>query len=284
MVLQKLKKIKVNKSPGPDNIHPRVLHEISENITIPITHIYESSLRCRELPSEWKHANDSSIYKKGKKTVPQNYRPVSLTYILCKIMESIIRDHVIDHMTTNKLFGNKRFGFISGCSTTLQLLHVLTILCEILDEGGTIDVIYCDFMKAFDKVPHGRLLFEIERYGITQNVHGWIKSFLTGRTQCVSINNICSEPAAVTSGIPQGSVLGPILFVIYIHDMPEVVDKDSQVFLLADDTKVFRQIRNENYVIQLQKNADNLVDWSDRISEVNTKIAPKIPIEWRITS
>ena len=264
MVLQKLKKIKVNKSPGPDNIHPRVLHEISGNITIPITYIYKTSLRCRELPSEWKHANVSSIYKKGKKTVPQNYRPVSLTCILCKIMESIIRDHVIDHMTTNKLFSNKQFGFISGRSTTLQLLHVLTIWCEILDEGGTIDVIYCDFMKAFDKVPHQRLLFKTERYGITENVHGWIKSFLTGRTQCVSINNIYSEPAAVTSGIPQGSVLGPILFVIYINDMPEVVDKDSQVFLFADDTKVFRQIRNDNDVTQLQKDIDNLVDWSDK--------------------
>ena len=190
-------------------------------------------------------------YKKGKKTVPQNYRPVNLTCILCKIMESIIRDHVIDHMTTNKLFSDKQFGFISGRSTTLQLLHVVTIWCEILDEGGTIDVIYCDFMKAFDKVPHRRLLFKIERYGITENVHGWIKSFLTGRTQCVSINNVYSEPAAVTSGIPQGSVLGPILFVININDMLEVVDKDSQVFLFADDTKVFRQIRNDNDVTQL---------------------------------
>ena len=110
-------------------------------------------------------------YTKKRKTVPQNYRPDSLTCILCKIMESIIRDHVIDHTTTNKLFSDKQFGFISGRSTTLQLLHVLTIWCEILDEGGTIDVIYCDFMKALDKVPHPRLLFEKERYGITENVH-----------------------------------------------------------------------------------------------------------------
>ena len=92
--------------------------------------------------------------------------------ILCKIMESIIRDNVVNHMNKNKLFSDKQFGFISGRSTTLQLLHVISIWCEILDEGGTIDVIYCDFMKAFDKVPHKRLLYKIEKYGIVGNIHG----------------------------------------------------------------------------------------------------------------
>ena len=193
-------------------------------------HVYKSSLRCRELPSEWKHTNVSWIYKKGKKNAPQNWSSVSPTCILCRIMESMIRDNIIDHMTTNKLFSDKQFGFISGRSTTLQLLHVLTIWCEILDEGRAIDIIYCDFMKAFDKVPHRRLLFKVASYGITENVHGRIKSFLIGRTQCVSMNNTYSKPAATTSAIAQGSVLGPILFVIYINDMPEVVDKDSQVF------------------------------------------------------
>ena len=154
-------------------------------------------------------------------------------------------------MTTNKLFSDKQFGFKASRSTTLQLLHVLTILYELLDEGGTIDVIYCDIMKAFDKV-HRRLLFKIERYGITGNVHWWIKTFLRGRTQCVSINSIYSEPAAITSGMPQGSVLGPIHFVIYKR-RAEVVDKDSQVFIFTDDTKVLRKIKNTYDATQLQK-------------------------------
>ena len=264
IIKKKLTKIKVNKSPGPDAIHPRVLREITDSITTPITYIFSTSLRCMTLPSEWKHANVSSIFKKGKKTVPQNYRPVSLTCILCKIMESIIRDYVVNHMNKNKLFSDKQFGFISGRSTTLQLLHVLSIWCEILDEGGTIDVIYCDFMKAFDKVPHKRLLYKIEKYGIVGNIHGWIESFLSNRTQCVVINDEISASAPVTSGIPQGSVLGPLLFVIYINDMPEVVDTDSYVFLFADDTKVFRHMKNEKDTLQLQKDIENLVDWSNK--------------------
>ena len=127
MVRKKLLKLKINKSPGPDAIHPRVLHEIGEAISKPLTIIFRSSLRNHELPDEWKHANVSSIHKKGSKTLPQNYRPVSLTSVVCKIMEGIIRDHIIEQMKINKMFSDKQFGFISGRSTTLQLLNVLTI-------------------------------------------------------------------------------------------------------------------------------------------------------------
>ena len=117
------------------------------------------------------------------------------------------------------------------------MLHVLNIWSKILDEGGTLDVIYCDFMKAFDKVPHQRLLYKIQQYGIQDNVLGWVRSFLSDRTQTVCINNESSTTACVTSGIPQGSVLGPLLFVIYINDLPEVIDSESFLFLFADDTK-----------------------------------------------
>ena len=125
----------------------------------------------------------------------------------------------------------KQFGFITGRSTVLQLLHVLNIWIEILDQGGDLEVVYCDFMKAFDKVPHRRLIHKIEKYGITGNVLGWIESFLSDRTHCVVINNTKSHCAAVTSGIPQGGVLGPILFVIYINDLPEVVNKKCSFLL-----------------------------------------------------
>ena len=204
-----------------------------------------------ELPMEWKQANISAIHKKGKKILPENYRPVSLTSIICKTMESIIRDHIIKHMKDNYLFSHKKFGFIDGRSTTLQLRHVLHIWSDILDQGGSLDAVYCDFMKAFDKVPHIRLAHKVEKYGITGNIIGWIKSFLSERTQHVIIKSAEWNPAPVTSGIPQESVLGPILFVLYINDMPEVVDKDSFLYLFADDTKVFRQIQSEEDIVQL---------------------------------
>ena len=263
MVNKKLKKLKINKSPGPDKLHPRALREMSDAITKPITIIFRTSLELRELPAEWKHANVSAIYKKGNKTHPLNYRPVSLTSVICKTLESIIREHVINHMRVNKLFSNKQFGFIGGRSTTLQLIHVLDMWTEILDQGGTLDTIYCDFMKAFDKVPHRRLIHKIKNYGITGNILDWIESFLSNRTQCVVLDNEKSNIAPVTSGIPQGSVLGPILFVLYINDMPEVVDEKSEIFLLADDTKIFRKIESEADTIQLQKDIENLVKWSE---------------------
>ena len=147
-------------------------------------------------------------------------------------------------MTDNNLFSPFQFGFISGRSTVLQLLHVLKLWTDILDQGGSLDAIYCDFMKAFDKVPHKRLIYKVEKYGIKGNIIGWIESFLSNRTQCVSVNGHKSSSAPVTSGIPQGSVLGPILFVIYINDLPEVMSDGSIAFLFADDTKIFRQIKS----------------------------------------
>ena len=179
-------------------------------------------------------------------------------------MESFIRDAIHDHMISNALYSDKQFGFINARSTTLQMLHVLDIWTKILDQGGTLDVVYCDFMKAFDKVPHERLLHKIQQYGITGNILGWIKSFLANRTQQVCINNTLSEKAPVTSGIPQGSVLGPLLFVLYINDLPGEVDKDTFLYLFADDTKVFREIDSQADNSIIQRDINNLKRWSDQ--------------------
>ena len=165
-----LDKINTNKSPGPDGIHPRVLYEAREMLCLPLSLLFIQSLKTGILPTDWKVANITAIHKKGSKTDPGNYRPVSLTSIVCKLMETLIRDSLVNYMNNNNYFSNKQFGFISGRSTVLQLIQILDSWTEILDRGGCVDVVYCDFMKAFDKVPHRRLLQVLKYYGILGSV------------------------------------------------------------------------------------------------------------------
>ncbi|VDI66754.1 Hypothetical predicted protein, partial [Mytilus galloprovincialis] len=168
LVLKHLQKIKTDKSPGPDNLHPRLLFEVKEiGIAEPLGIIFSQSLTQKVVPKDWKSALVSAIFKKGNKSQAKNYRPVSLTSVVCKIMEKIIREHIISYMKENKLFSNKQYGFISGRSTSLQLLEVIDKWTEAIDNGYEIDCIYTDFMKAFDTVPHRRLVKKIENFGIT---------------------------------------------------------------------------------------------------------------------
>ena len=258
IILKKLRKLKVSKSPGPDGIYPRILHETGEKLVNVLMIIFKTSLATGKLPRTWKDANISAIHKKGSKHRAGNYRPVSLTSIVCKILESIIRDAIVEYMKENLLFSGKQFGFIGGRSTSLQLLKVLDRWTEMLD---CVDVIYCDFMKAFDTVPHGRLAQVLEFYNFDVYIVDWIRSVLSQRRQRVVVNRCESTWHDVKSGIPQGSVLVPVLFVIYINTMVDRIS-DSEVFLYADDTKVFHEISNMNDVEALQADLNNMLDWS----------------------
>ena len=214
------------------------------------------------IPDDWRNAYISAIFKKGARNRAENYRPISLTSIVCKLMESIIKEHVIHHLIENNLISLKQFGFISGRSTVTQLLHYLDVCIENMLRGGVTDAIYLDFAKAFDTVPHRRLIEKLKAYGIEGDILKWIDAFLSHRSQVVKVNGEESFPALVLSGIPQGSVLGPLLFVIYINDLPDAVK--SHIFLFADDTKVFRRIDSVNDSLQLQRDIDALDDWTSK--------------------
>ena len=263
-VLRKLEGLNINKSPGPDLIHPRILYELRYEILCPLQQIFKSSLRLGELPNDWRAADVTAIFKKGSKKDMSNYRPVSLTSIVCKIMESIIRDQLMDYLVQNKFLSNKQFGFIKGRSTIIQLLNILDNWTNSLEEGGQIDVVYTDFEKAFDKVPHKRLLQKLSSYNVPDEVLRWIKAFLSERKQRVKINGKYSRWNSVISGIPQGSVLGPLLFVIYINDLPEICDKNADVYLFADDAKVFKYIKCVEDQLALQNSISNLQAWANK--------------------
>ena len=164
-------------------------------------------------------------------------------------------------MKTNKLFSNKQYGFISGRSTTLQLLEVIDKWTEAIDNGKNVDCIYMDYQKAFDTVPHKRLLSKLHSYGISPQLIDWCRSFLLNRKQQVCVCGEYSKWHDVALGIPQGSVLGPLMFVIYINDLPEAVNCD--MYLFADDTKIFNIISDKKDSMVLQKDLDTMSTWSD---------------------
>lgn len=214
------------------------------------------------IPGEWKTATVTALYKKGDKSSPNNYRPISLTSVVSKTMETIIREELVCHMMDNDLFSSKQYGFLSGRSTVLQLLTVLDKWTSTLDTGGAVDIAYCDFQKAFDKVPHKQLIAKLKCYGVTGNIITWIEQFLTSRTFKVRVGESISGAQDVVSGIPQGSVLGPTLFVIFINDLPDNI-VSSEGYLFADDLKAFKCIYQASDCEDFQKDLFRISDWAD---------------------
>ena len=237
IVRQKLSRLNCTSSQGPDSIHPRVLKEAAEHLARPLSVIFRKTISTGCLPSDWKLGQVVPIFKKGDRHDPGNYRPISLTSIPCKILESIIKDQLMCHLESNELLSKDQHGFRSRRSCTSQLLEVIDEWSISFEEGKPVDVLYLDFKKAFDSVPHQRLLSKLETYSITGHLRCWISSFLSGRSQRVVVRGCHSPWAPVLSSVPQGSVLGPGLFIIYINDLPDSVRSSIKIF--ADDTKIY---------------------------------------------
>ena len=255
-----LESLHPGKAPGPDGINPFILSKAAASLTLPVTLLYRKSLQEGNIPEEWRKATVTPIFKKGSRAEPCNYRPVSLTCILCKCLERLVRANIMEHLQRNNLIAKEQHGFVPGRSCCTQLLETLDDWTQVLDEGGTIDAVYMDFQKAFDTVPHRRLLAKISAYGIEGNVLKWIEAFLSNRTQRVVVGGDTSNEADVWSGIPQGSVLGPLLFVIFINDLPDKLS--SVVKMFADDTKVYTRSDAEGSTEQLQNDLHELENWS----------------------
>ena len=259
-VENKLKKLDANKANGPDQIPPRVLKELSSVIAEPLTTLFNQSIQEGKVPNDWKNAEVVAIYKnKGARTKPNNYRPVSLTCILCKVLESIVRDSIVSYFKDCSLYSDSQHGFRHKRSCISQLIQVMDDFSKMIEEGKPIDIIYLDFQKAFDQVPHERLLIKLKSYGIDGIVLKWIRSFLSDRKQWVKVGSSKSLEAPVLSGIPQGSILGPVLFTIFINDLPEGILNKCKIF--ADDTKLYGTPENKE---DIQRDLIKLQEWSDK--------------------
>jgi ribonucleases P/MRP protein subunit RPP40 len=186
------------------------------------------------------------------------------------VLESIIRDNIIEHLIQNNLVSNKQYGFFKGRSTVTQLIKILDKWTDYLENGGQVDVIYTDLEKAFDKVSHAHLINKLKYYKFNHQLLEWINSFLTKRSQRVRINESFSHWVKVLSGIPQGSVLGPLLFLLYINDLASLDNFSSELFLFADDAKLFRYISKQSDTMDLQKDLNVMYEWlSDSLLMLN---------------
>ena len=252
-----------NKSPGPDNFHPKFLKNSAKSLSKPLFLLFNKTLSEGCIPEEWKTAEVRPIFKKGDKSQPGNYRPVSLTSVICKIMESFIKKSLNDHLINNNILSREQFGFVSGRNTITQLIVTINDWLYDLDNNNPVDACYMDFRKAFDTVPHQRLISKLKSYKIQGPILNWIISFLSNRKQFVKINNSVSQKLDVISGVPQGSVLGPTLFIYFINDLPDVI-KNSRVKIFADDTKAYNSIKNSDDVDYLQNSIDEMYMWTQQ--------------------
>ena len=262
IIAGKLKLLRPDSSPGPDAIHPRVLRELAEPLSIPLSKIFSKSLNEVNVPTAWKVAEVVPIFKKGKRQDPSNYRPISLTSVVSKVLESVVRDCLVTFMIDTDQLSKAQHGFLPKKSCITQLLSAMEEWTHNIENKYPVDVIYLDYKKAFDSVPHERLLAKLHAYGIRGKLLKWIRSFLTGRKQRVRVASASSEWQPVISGIPQGSVLGPTLFILYVNDLPSKVN--SSIRLFADDTKLFGKVCNDTDHSAVNTDLQALEDWSKR--------------------
>ena len=253
-------KLDGNSSMGGDGIHPRLLKNLSSVLSTPLSIIFNSTSEEGLLPVEWVSSVVVPIYKNSSRCNPLNYRPVSLTSVTCKVMEKAVVSHLTEFISENSLLSEHQFGFRSGHSTVDQLLATYNDITGYIDQGKVIDLLFFDYSKAFDKVRHIILLQKLSDLGICPQILNWISYFLRSRTMRVRISGVLSHSEPVTSGVPQGSVLGPVLFLLYVNYV--VAELTCKYKIFADDVKLYLSFETNNFseVTEVaQSNIDILV-------------------------
>jgi hypothetical protein len=257
-----LSKLKSSLSAGPDGIPPMFYKKLARCLAEPITQLNRRIFSYGSLPSVWKTAVVVPIFKKGCSSNVSNYRPISLTCVACKIFETSIKKGVLKHFLDNELLNCNQHGFISKHSTCTNLLESLNDWTVNLRNGSCTRVAFIDFARAFDTISFSKLLIKLVNYGIDGKLLSVIQSFLCNRSQVVLVNGVKSESRNIISGVPQGSVLGPLLFVLYINDISNSLPRHVSSNFYADDAKLYTEIKSVNDVVNFQSCLDSLSDWA----------------------
>ena len=252
--------IKPFKASGPDETPASLLKEIAFQIAPSLAMIFQASLNQCKLAADWKVAHMVPVFKNGDKSSPHNYRPISLTCLCCKILEHIVYSNIFMHLNQANILCEEQHGFRERRCCESQLISTIDDFAQCLNNKGLVHTIFLDFAKAFDKVPHKKLCHKLASYGIRGPVLEWISDFLSNRTQKVLVGGQTSDSTAVLSGVLQGTVLGPLLFLCYINDLPRSIK--STVRMYANDTLVYNVINGINDCIQLQNDLLLLEKWA----------------------
>ena len=261
-IINAVKELRPTSAPGPDGFPAVLLKKCASVIAYPLLLLYRKSFDEGTVPQSFKRSNITPLFKSGNRGLAENYRPVALTSHLSKIFEKIIRCQLLSFFEENSILNKNQHGFRKGRSCISQLLAHFEKIIEMLSNGNNVDVVYLDFSKAFDKLDFNTLLSKLKKYGVCGKLGRWLHSFLTGRKQFVTINGFMSSLCSVLSGVPQGSVLGPLLFLVFINDIDDDI---SHSFLssFADDTRVGAAVNNLTDTQHLQDDLNKVYQWAE---------------------
>ena len=258
-----LKSLPLGKSSGPDGINNRVLRELAKEISVPFCSLFNRSIQAGEFPDIWKRSHVSPIAKGGDRKSPSNYRPISLLCTSEKCFERVVFKHLYNHFHENHILTPLQSGFVPGDSTVNQLTFLYNIFSQSLDSGKEVRVVFCDISKAFDRVWHEGLLLKLESAGIKGSLLAWFRSYLTNRKQRVVLPGSESKWNEIRAGVPQGSILGPLLFLLFINDI--VKDIGCNIRLFADDTSLFLVVENPDTAAEiLNLDLDKIMLWAKK--------------------